>query len=839
MLQKLRPASASTDHLFVGTDRYAYFTVSWDAMENQLKTERSFVDVADKSSRDSQTGDRCLIDPTGRFLTLELLEGVITVVPFVQVLSKHRRKSAPAEPGSLGDPVIARIEELFVRSSGFLHSPTDGPKSKPRLALLYEDNQKKVRIKLRELSYSPASSVEPAGVNLEEVESGLQELELGASHLIPVPAPIYGVLILGETSITYLDDRKKETINQPLEEATVFVAWEEIDNQRWLIADDYGNLYFLMLMMDHRGEVGSWKLDKIGQTSRPSVLIYLDGGYVYIGSHQGDSQIIRINEGSVEVIQTFPNIAPVLDFTVMDLGSRAGDAQTNEFSSGQARIVTGSGAFEDGSLRSVRSGVGLEVLGELGQMAHITDLWALQSTGEGDFRDMLLVSFVDETRIFSFSPDGDVEEVDDFKGLTLSEGTILAQNISGAKLIQVTESSVRLADLDGGMVVAQWSPSSGQTITSASANNDNLVLAIGGQDLIVLRIADELEPLSEKHFGVESQISGVTIPDSPASTCIVGFWQSATVSLLDLANLETLRSETLGEPGEAVPRSVLVTQVLPNQPPTLFVAMADGTAVTFSLGEDHSFSAKKTVVLGSEQPSFKALPQANGLYNVFATCEHPSLIYSSEGKMVYSAVNADKASRVCHFDSQAYPGSIAVATPEDLKIALVDNERTTQIQTLPVHETVRRVAYSPKEKVFGLGTIKRTIEDGAESVKSHFKIADEVMFKELATYDLRENELVECVIRAEFTHGKDETGKENCVERFVVGTAYLDDEKDESIKGRILVFDVNKNSDLRPATEISVKGACRALAMVDGKIVAALIKTVSDTTPFFSWTYMF
>jgi DNA damage-binding protein 1 len=135
-----------------------------------------------------------------------------------------------------------------------------------------------------------------------------------------------------------------------------------------------------MLILDGKNRVQSWKLDIIGQTSRASALVYLDAGYVFVGSHQGDSQVVRIAEQSMEIVQTFSNIAPVLDFTIMDMGNRSGEGQTNEYSSGQARIVTGSGAYQDGSLRSVRSGVGLEDLGVLGEMEHISNLFGLPQT---------------------------------------------------------------------------------------------------------------------------------------------------------------------------------------------------------------------------------------------------------------------------------------------------------------------------------------------------------------------------------------------------------------------------------------------------------------------------
>ncbi|KAJ9307256.1 hypothetical protein DTO217A2_3315 [Paecilomyces variotii] len=831
MLARLpAPADSPTDHLFVGTDQYTYFTLSWDNTSGKVRTEKSYVDLADKSSRDSQTGNRCLIDPSGRFMTLEIYEGVITVIPIVQVPGKKRGRPAwtnsadAPRVGDLAEPTTARIDELFVRSSAFLHVESKGL---PRLALLHEDNQRRVKLKVRELHFNAATSSTGADATFEEVEVFAQELDLGASHLIPVPAPLGGLLILGETSIKYIDDASNETISRPLEEATIFVAWEQVDGQRWLLADDYGRLYFLMLVLDPDNEVESWKLDYLGKTSRASVLVYLGAGVTFVGSHHGDSQVIRIGDGSFEVIQTFSNIAPILDFTLMDLGNRSGETQMQEFSSGQARIITGSGAFDDGTLRSVRSGVGMEELGLLGEMEHVTDLWALRTSSPEPFSDTLLVTFVDETRVFKFSPDGEVEELEQFLGLSLSENTLLAANLPKDRIVQVTEHNVLIADADGGMVISQWSPPSQQAITAASVNDEHLVLVTGGQVLSVLHIKDDIKVIIQKDFGADSQISGVTVPSSPAEVCIVGFPQSASVSVLALRDLEELQTQSLGPTGEAFPRSVLVADVLADSPPTLFISMADGSVITFSFNTtDYSLTGRNTLILGSEQPTFKKLPRGDGLYNVFATCEHPSLIYGSEGRIIYSAVNSEGASRICHFNSEAYPESIAVATPRDLRIALVDKERTTQIQTLPVNATVRRVAYSPSEKAFGIGTIKRTLKDGVEIVESQFVLADEIMFRTLDAVDLKKDELVESVIRAEFPAGKDAAGKDTFQDRFIVGTAYLDEEQEDSIRGRILVFEVDKNRMLTQVAELPVKGACRALAMLGEKIVAALVKTV-------------
>jgi len=634
-----------------------------------------------------------------------------------------------------------------------------------------------------------------------------------------------GLLILAETSITYFKDG--QTRVEPLEEASIFVAWTAIDAQRFLLADDYGRLYLLMLMLDSRNSVTGWKLDVIGHTSRASVLVYLGGGLVYVGSHQGDSQVVSIQERSMEVMQTLPNIAPILDFAIMDMGSRAGESQTNEYSSGQARIVTGSGAFQDGSLRSVRSGVGMEELGLLLQAKHITDLFALRSTIAKERNDLLLVSFVDETRLFRFQDDGGIEEQSEMDGLSLSEGTILAINLEGSHLIQITTSSARVIDMDTGMVNHAWTSPQGQPITAASANQQRLSLAVGGTQAINFDISagENLQVIASRTFPDEGQIACIHVPNVTSDICIAGFWQTTAVVILKIDTLETVHKVAMSDDAVSVPRSILLTQILVNDFPTLFVALANGEVVTFAFKPAScSLSARKTMVLGTQQADFKALPAGDYVYNVFATCEHPSLIYGSEGRIVYSAVTAEKATCVCPFDSEAYPNAIAIATPEDVKIALVDTERTTHVNTLPVGETVRRIAYSTDLKAFGLGTIRRTLQKGYEVVKSYFKLVDEVVFKLLDTFDLNEEELVQSVMRADL---RDSSG--DLVERFVVGTAYLEDQVSDTARGRILVFAVTQERMLSLVTELPVKGACHSLGCVDGNIVAALVKTVGQS----------
>ena len=825
MLQRLQPPEPGPEHLFIGTDLQTYFVVSWDAQSQELKTERSYHDLADRTLRDSANPDRCLLDPGKQYLTLDLYKGIINVIPF----GSGKKRKTDIEKPIMGEPIATRIPELEIRSTVFLHDKRKDARTKgsPRMAVLYEDINQQAKLVTRKLDFTPGLSGASASADLETLAWTFEELDTGSNRLIAVPGPIHGVLVLSHMSITYVNDAGEYPIRKALANPTIFRACEQVDPQRWILADDYSHLYLLMLILDDKGDLQDWKLDRLGDTSEASVLVYLGNGMVFVGSHFGPSQVIRLLDGSLEVLQTFQNIAPILDFTVMDMGSQS--TQVNDYSSGKARLVSGSGGFQDGSLCSIRSGVGLEELGILGDVENITDIFSIKSPNSPSYDDTLVVSLIGETRIFQFSDDGEVEEQANFKGINMSSTTLTLRQINPEKLLQVNTTSIQIIDMADTMVLHEWSPGSKGQITAASANNSFLILAINGTEIVAfdLRTFNSLEPLTSAILPDLGQISCLHIPDTSEAQeiCFVGFWQNAAVAVLEASSLNRIKSISTSDEAVSVPRSILLLQMIPAQSPTLLVAMANGEVVTFDYNlTNNKVTSRSSTVLGTEQATLRPLPKENGLYSCFATCEHPSLIYGSDKRLMFSSVTADKAKCVCSFDSAQYPGAIAIATAEDLRIGVIDTERATHVKSLPVGEIVRRVAYAPKAQAFGIGTIKRIVEDNQEVNLSSFRLCDEIAFKQLDEYPLDENELVESVLFC--TLRSVEGNRSEDIDCFVVGTALVATEHSDDIRGRILLFSITHERTIDLITEKPVKGACRVLAETDGFLVAGLAKTV-------------
>ncbi|KAK1972412.1 hypothetical protein LY78DRAFT_650624 [Colletotrichum sublineola] len=847
LLQRLRPKDSKADLLFVGTDRFQYFTARWDPVTQRLQTEQVIQDAAEPHMRETQSQDKCLVDSTGRFMAMHLWEGVMNVMRL------GTRKGQFARLDGAWEQI--RLYELFVKASTFV--PTDT--GHPTIAFLYQSSIDKEDAHLaiyRLMSDDKNTSVS----RFDPTKDRQFELDIKdpyARIIIPVPivedevkryhkrdttgakAQLGGLVVVGETLLVYVDTLTRTVVEKGLDSPAIFVAWAAYDDTNYFLSDDYGNLHLLTILTEGVVVTGL-SMKMLGVTSRASCLVYMGDGMLFLGSHYGDSQLLTVHPETqtTKLVQTIPNIAPILDFSIMDLGN-AGDSQVgNAFSSGQARIVAGCGVHQNGSLRSIRSSVGLEDIGVLDDLRDVRGLFSLRSHGSAQV-DTLVVSFITETRVFKFDAEGGIEEVFDFQGLVLDRPTLVAATLPNGRLLQITATAVTVLDSESGMTLNTWAVPDGKTIVNASANSKWALLSIDGTILVSLNLSDNLsaqeQVLGSGVGSQEDQISCIHAASDIDDVGVVGFWATGSVSIIHLGTLNALQGETVKQTDDSVsvPRDLALVQLHPPHllGPTLFVAMEDGQVVSFNVSkEDFSLSSRKSVTLGSQQAGLHILPRpgSEGISNIFATTEHSSLIYSSEGRIIYSAATAEDVTYIAPFDSEAFPDAIFLATDRNIRIAHIDTERRTHVNPLPLRETVRRVAYSPALRAFGIGAIRRELTNNEEVVTSSFQLVDEIVLgvvgKPFHLDGSTATEMVESVIRAELP---DSMGQLS--EKFIVGTSYLaDPDIDESsdVKGRILILGVD--SDKNPYLIVSheLKGACRSLGIMGDKLVAGLSKTV-------------
>ena len=835
-LQRVQDDPAEAEKLLITTDRRRCMILRWDTEQKRI-----FEDVAnsviDTSTRPMPYAERVHMAPNGSFVLLELSPGMLTVIPFEVPVSEKRRKGSRGKK-TMRDPSLLRIEQFSIKSATFIDTEME------TFVILWEDGLERVHLISYDLEKKPTST----GIAVERKHGGItrQNVPRDAQLLIPVPHT-EGVMMVAETSITFLD-RTDADVYYQLPSPTVWLHWTAVDNHTYLLADDFNRLWMLKLSFTHQRPEGM-EIRIIGETSKATRLTYLGGRKLFVGSHQGDSQLLLLRDdfSGFEVLQILENLAPILDFSIMDLGGGGGGGGSegmSEYSSGQVRIVAGCGAFKTGSLRTIRSGVALDDVVKIGDILGIDDVFSLCCHSEMKV-DCLVISLVGETRVFVTASEGVIEEVEEFANFQMDQSTLLAMTASvpsGILLLQITPRSVRLSRSDGEPSV-DWSPQEADsTITLAAANEEIIIVCVDGKLLLAFDWSGSLKARSQRQ--VDREASCLTVPGDDIGIepgiAIIGFFEDSALHVLG-EHLQTVRELPLQKSdGLSIPQSLLSAQILDLQKPTLLVGMSDGTVLTGHIEKETYFAtAQKEIVLGSQYPRFKLIPRRDGLNSVFVNCTHPTLIYGQDKRLVFSAITGEE-DPVCMSSFVSSPETedfVAVVTRTELKVAHVQPQRSTQIRSLHMGETVRRIAYSSQNRAFVLGTVKQDLVEDEERLDSSLKLVDDIAFEELHSVSLGDNELVEAVIVTKLSHLRTEDVVAEEKEIIVVGTSlvYADKEpttikggnQDADYRGRLMVYQVDSQTrKLQQMCAMFLKGECRCLAMAGNMIVAGLSKTI-------------
>lgn len=245
--------------------------------------------------------------------------------------------------------------------------------------------------------------------------------------------------------------------------------------------------------------------------------------------------------------------------------------------------------------------------------------------------------------------------------------------------------------------------------------------------------------------------------------------------------------------------------------------------------------------------------------HVFACSDRPTVIYSSNRKILYSNVNLKQVATVASFNCTAFPNALALVGSDEesvLRIGSIDEFQELHVRTVPVHESARRIAYMSSRKCFGVlttqivceepetfGTTRivacdeeeigfvRLFDDQTFDGKSCSFFFDDPIFQSsprflvltgisylrfclvLDSYELQRDEAPQCITAVTFAG--DPTSY------IAVGTA---DTISEGVptKGRILILEVSETSKLKLVTELEVQGGVMSVKEFQGKLLCGV-----------------
>lgn len=832
VMELFRPKGESKDLLFILTAKYNACILEYKQSGDSIDIiTRAHGNVQDRIGRPSETGIIGIVDPECRMIGLRLYDGLFKVIP----LDRENRELKAFN---------IRLEELQVIDVQFLYACPA-----PTVCFIYQDPQgrhvKTYEVSLREKEFNKGPWKQ-------------ENVEAEASMVIPVPEPFGGAIIIGQESITYHNGDKYFAIAPPTIKQSTIVCHNRVDpnGSRFLLGDMEGRLFMLLLekeeLMDGAVVLKDLRVELLGETSIAECLTYLDNGVVFVGSRLGDSQLVKLNvdsndQGSyVAVMETFTNLGPIVDMCVVDLERQ-----------GQGQLVTCSGAFKEGSLRIIRNGIGIHEHASI-DLPGIKGLWPLRSESSRNTDDMLVLSFVGQTRVLMLS--GEEVEETELPGFVDNQQTFFCGNVAHQQLIQITSGSVRLVTQDSKALASEWKEPQGRNISVASCNNTQVVLAVGRVLYHLQILSGELKQISSTEMEHEVACLDITPLGESAgesSICAVGLWTDISARLLKLPCFSPLHKEMLG--GEIIPRSILMTTFEGSH--YLLCALGDGALFYFGLDiQTGVLSERKKVTLGT-QPTVLRTFRSLSTSNVFACSDRPTVIYSSNHKLVFSNVNLKEVNYMCPLNSEGYPDSLALANNSTLTIGTIDEIQKLHIRTVPLYESPKRICYQEVSQCFGVLSSRVEMQDASgttaavrpsastqalsssvsssklfpsstsphetsfgEEVEVHsLLVVDQHTFEVLHAHQFLQNEYALSMVSCKL-------GRDPAV-YFIVGTAMVYPEEAEPKQGRIIVFHYT-DGKLQTVAEKEVKGAVYSMVEFNGKLLAS----INSTVRLYEWT---
>jgi DNA damage-binding protein 1 len=485
----------------------------------------------------------------------------------------------------------------------------------------------------------------------------------------------------------------------------------------------------------------------------------------------------------------------------------------------------------------------------------------------GRLDNTLVLAFVGQTCVLSLN--GEEVEQTDIAGFASDQQTFYCGNVIHEQIVQVTPISARLVSTQNKTLLAEWKPPSDKNIGVVACNTSQIIVSTGSILYYIEIHQNELIMKGTTTLDVEVaclDISPLGEGSMTSEYVAVGLWTDITARILRIPDLSEATKEYLG--GEIIPRSVLMTCFEGHN--YLLCALGDGSMFYFVFHkESGTLSDKKRVTLGT-QPTVLRTFRSLSTTNVFACSDRPTVIYSSNHKLVFSNVNMKEVNHMCSLNAEAYPDSLALATDSSVTIGTIDEIQKLHIRTVPLHESPRRIAYQEESQTFGVLTARIDIQDstglnparpsastmaqsvtvsssvgslsmsksssstliggniipdyGQEVEVHNLLIIDQHTFEVLHAHQLMQQEYAMSLISTNRL-GTDMN------EYYVVGTAIVNPEESEPKQGRILIFHWNDNK-LTQVSEKEIKGACFSLAEFNGKLLAS----INSTVRLFEWT---
>jgi DNA damage-binding protein 1 len=141
--------------------------------------------------------------------------------------------------------------------------------------------------------------------------------------------------------------------------------------------------------------------------------------------------------------------------------------------------------------------------------------------------------------------------------------------------------------------------------------------------------------------------------------------------------------------------------------PYVFVSLADGPIVYYLFDIEHGLLyERKKVALGTKPTTLTICHQidvpstSNSRTVLFACSDHPSVISTSNNKIIFSSVNLREIVCMCSLNSEYYGSTLTLVTDTGIILGRIDDIQKLHVRSLALGESAKRIAFMKEEKVY-------------------------------------------------------------------------------------------------------------------------------------------
>lgn len=436
--------------------------------------------------------------------------------------------------------------------------------------------------------------------------------------------------------------------------AVMMKAWARVNDTTVLLGDSAGGLY----VCEHGG--ADVRVQRVGSTSVPSALAYLDSGVVFVGSALADSQLVRIGGDGIDVVDEMVNLGPIVDFICIESG---------------LVVCGGSG------IRNVRFGVGVTELGAA-PLSGARRVW-----GVGD---RVVVGLAGGENVVLGMVAGEVADVTQGMGglMKVEEKTVECFECDG-KVIQVTGSAMYC---DGDAV---WTCDEGVEVLHAaiSAGSRSLLLATTSANTRAALVVD-------CHSGQVSMV--LTLAQEPSScailddrknggpiVCSATLWDGSVMIWNDgQACIESLDEDQM-------PRSVRIKKQ--DKDLSILVGTGQGLAISWRL-DGTRLEDRQQVPIGYQPVILRDLGE-----KTVGIGSSTAVLKGSTWSMVNTGVNTQV------FDAALWREYIVAVVEDEIKFWELGDKSGVQIERVKIDSIPRRLALAGAEVETGRSMFSSTL----------------------------------------------------------------------------------------------------------------------------------